>query len=1001
MKFLTSDTLVVGASALIISSLSIFLYADFNRKLDAGTAKQIGTITFKKQMAQRKYLSQVVWEDVEQDYPVFNNDSIRTSTDSEAVIHLQDGTDINIDENSMIMLSTLENQININFDHGAISANRSNVEGLDIAEINIKSQDTTVTIDKSNIELTQMENQELDLNVSDGSATVKSGDDQTIVQKNEKAIINEDKNETRIVKLNFNLKEPAPNQYLLLDTSIGEVFFSWDVTGNVKDYTFQISRDRKFKNIFITRKTGNNRQQKENLESGTYYWRVSAVNADNGQTEFSDIRKINVMTKKPPRLVAPLQNELVSQTSMENSVTFKWNDEEKTNDYIIEISQDSEFKNIITSQKTKLRTLVIENLGQGEYFWRVKSNIVIGSDSFTKISQVFSFRVEKGRMLNPCILVTPVQDDKIDVNSIKTKGIIFSWKAEPGYIGYEIDIARNEAFTDMVTSQKRSNNYFELKDKNQTGRYYWRIKGIMNNAGEKTTSTTGTYELVIKENIVLTYPSDGAEIKIKADDKKSDVNFTWNPVSYDGKYKVQVSRNRDFTDSSTADSVKNNSSMMSLGEQGEYYWRVLLLDDKGRELLRSNPSKFIILKEEKKIENSYVHVKSPVAGSRIFINSKYRGLKDVKQDVKPGEKIKIRVVTKDFEDYNTTVTVKEGETLVVTPELQKKKKLERIKWANTLNSPVVSVPVYAKDRIITCSENGTVTILSINGEVIFSKKLGKRFDSKAVVYGDNAYLIDVNGILFSLDIVKGKVNWQSETGGPMLFKTGPVVVKDRIYVATGYGLISAFDLSGKKIWDNNLEEAVYNSLLVFKDTLIIATDALNLYSLDADDGDENWSIEIDDRVITLTPLFYGNKIFFGCYSGKFYAVEYKDGDIAWTFMTGGPIYSSPAINDKSIFFGSEDGYLYSLDYEKGSLNWKFKTGGPVSGSPLIALGNVYITDDRTLFAINPDNGLVQWQNTFDSKIRTSPSLVEDTIVLGLANGKVVSVRNTLIETIKK
>jgi hypothetical protein len=62
MKFLTSDSIFVGVSALLITSLSIFLYADFNRKIDAGNAKQIGTITFKRQVAQRKYLAQVVWE---------------------------------------------------------------------------------------------------------------------------------------------------------------------------------------------------------------------------------------------------------------------------------------------------------------------------------------------------------------------------------------------------------------------------------------------------------------------------------------------------------------------------------------------------------------------------------------------------------------------------------------------------------------------------------------------------------------------------------------------------------------------------------------------------------------------------------------------------------------------------------------------------------------------------------------------------------------------------
>ena len=87
MKFLSklgSDFIVVGMSFVIISTCSFFLYANFTKKIEVGNVKKIGTITYKRKVAQRKYSGQVVWEDIEQNNPVYSNDSIRTSSISEA-----------------------------------------------------------------------------------------------------------------------------------------------------------------------------------------------------------------------------------------------------------------------------------------------------------------------------------------------------------------------------------------------------------------------------------------------------------------------------------------------------------------------------------------------------------------------------------------------------------------------------------------------------------------------------------------------------------------------------------------------------------------------------------------------------------------------------------------------------------------------------------------------------------------------------------------------------
>jgi eukaryotic-like serine/threonine-protein kinase len=175
---------------------------------------------------------------------------------------------------------------------------------------------------------------------------------------------------------------------------------------------------------------------------------------------------------------------------------------------------------------------------------------------------------------------------------------------------------------------------------------------------------------------------------------------------------------------------------------------------------------------------------------------------------------------------------------------------------------------------------------------------------------------------------------------------------------------------------------------------------LKLYSLDSGDGDKNWTAEIDEKVITLTPLVHKDIIYFGCYSGTFYAVSLDDGDIIWTFKSGGPVYSSPIVVDKSIYFGSEDGFVYSLNDQKGTLNWQFKSSFPVKSSPVYAFGSIVVANDRTVFSLSPSDGKVLWQTTFESRIKTSPAFAGDTVVMGLVNGDIVSVRNNLIEIVQ-
>ena len=105
MRSLHSNLIVVGIGTAIIVIFSLLFYFDITRKVDAGDAEVVGTITFRKRVIQRKYSTQVVWEDVEQNAPVYNYDSIRTAEGSVAVVRIKDGTQFTVNENSLVTVA--------------------------------------------------------------------------------------------------------------------------------------------------------------------------------------------------------------------------------------------------------------------------------------------------------------------------------------------------------------------------------------------------------------------------------------------------------------------------------------------------------------------------------------------------------------------------------------------------------------------------------------------------------------------------------------------------------------------------------------------------------------------------------------------------------------------------------------------------------------------------------------------------------------------------------
>ncbi len=375
LKSINSDIIVAVAGTAIVASFSLLLYLDFSRKIQAEGLKQIGTITFTREVAQRKYNDQVVWEKVEQHAPVFNFDSIRTADMSQAYIRLDDGTEINVDENSLILLSMAGDSVNINFAKGSMSATRDDVAKAGTKKINITSNESTITMRDGELKMAKTEGKELDLTVNKGKAEVNTGKDQKTVQKDEKLIIAANR-ETKVVKLSLRLKSPSQNGFFISTERDQKVTFAWEAVENNPDVMVEVSPDSGFRKIAAS-STVKGTSAALTLPSGSYYWRIRA--RAKGASETSEVRAVTVIRDDPMVALAPRSGDAFTYSNRPPIIRFRWQRNSLASHYTLEIARDAAFKGIVKSVTTPLIEIAVDEMPEGNYYLRGRPKAAAGS----------------------------------------------------------------------------------------------------------------------------------------------------------------------------------------------------------------------------------------------------------------------------------------------------------------------------------------------------------------------------------------------------------------------------------------------------------------------------------------------------------------------------------------------------------------------------------------------------------------------------------------------
>ena len=584
----------------------------------------------------RRMQRSLTWYSLDQQEPIYEGDSLFTGTGSSTEVLLNDGVNISIDENSLVYLSSLNNELILNLESGYVAANVKAKQ-----RINLLQNGRLATISANNAGRIQIQkNNDGSINLRSNSVSLNVDSDvdkNTLDNKNQEIKIDSNlKIEKRVYEID--LQTPSLEQVILSKN----IKFKWSTMGQeFQEYKVSVSTQPDF-SAAISKTTNTN--ELEWLLPDTdrkYYWKVEATN--NQAEAKSPVRWFYTSTSQGPELLQPA-NELsfkLESDQEKKEILFSWLESFQAQAYEIQVSKDEQFQSLLSSKLVNGIEFGPGVFAKGDYFWRVRAQY--GKQNFSDWSNVFRFSVIEDMALPDVAFVEPpvevVPDPSVHMGPPAPEKPAFEtmsmqkplaqspsqhtlnfkegasnrepqslqkfvknppnleWIKIKGAKSYQVEIAKDKVFKKVVAEPKVKTPKFTWSTA-RPGEYYWRVQAL----GEM--GQIGPWSDV--ESFIVQAPTpkikgqvERKKVKtVSALNKPEQITVKWNEVPYASSYELEISDEK----SGKVKKLNNKNTSFSLKMKSgqNYKVRVAALDEQGRSI--SSVSDPVPMSVEKSLE---------------------------------------------------------------------------------------------------------------------------------------------------------------------------------------------------------------------------------------------------------------------------------------------------------------------------------------------------------------------------------------------------------------
>lgn len=260
------------------------------------------------------------------------------------------------------------------------------------------------------------------------------------------------------------------------------------------------------------------------------------------------------------------------------------------------------------------------------------------------------------------------------------------------------------------------------------------------------------------------------------------------------------------------------------------------------------------------------------------------------------------------------------------------------------------------NKVFIGSENGEIFALDADtGELVWQGRVKGEIINKPAVDSGILVVNSASGILKAFNATSGEELWQIEQDVPALTLRGmsePVIASGGVLVGQANGDVSVYLLDkGQQGWSTAVGEAtgttelervvdVDSAPVVFGDKIYSVASRGNLVSIELRSGKILWKRQYSSyRQLSIS----GNSIFLTNNKGHVYSINRNDGLEQWSNLTmSNRGVTGPVVYGKYIVVGDYDGYLHWLSQESGEIVARHHVDSSgIHSTPTVVKGVLY------------------------------------------------------------
>ena len=220
--------------------------------------------------------------------------------------------------------------------------------------------------------------------------------------------------------------------------------------------------------------------------------------------------------------------------------------------------------------------------------------------------------------------------------------------------------------------------------------------------------------------------------------------------------------------------------------------------------------------------------------------------------------------------------------------------------------------------------------------------------------------------------------------------------------ATTSTLVAIDQTTQKRAWTVPLSDVSHTGVLVIGETAIVGTDDGQITAVDALSGEQRWSVDVGDHVLTsmagtddlvlssVRPETQGTP--------SLVALRVRDGAEAWRYQPTGTVLDlgAPSVTGDTVYLVASDDSVRAVGVADGSQRWASSLYTSSGGSPPAVSGEgVFVTDQSgTVYAFDPASGEESWRFATNRFAIGGPIVTTDTVLQPTSDGSIVAIDTT-------